>query len=207
MLAASRIALLALLACACFVTAPGLGAAPAEAAAKKNCGKQIIDEYFMSWRIKYHPQECYASALKQIDPDARMYSGIMGAIRAARARDRAKDNRAASGGDDAATGGSVAPYDGGDGGGTPDGAADSAAPVEPIEPLPVEEFPVEVPDAVDVPSDEASALSATAGEAASPVPTVDGVVPLPVAILMGLAGLVTLVGVGGLTVRWLDGPR
>lgn len=194
-----RIRLLVLVTCALAVAGVGLTAGTEPAAAAKNCGKQVIDEYFKSWRIKYHPQECYASALKQVDPDARMYSGIMAAIRAARARDRAKDAQAAS--DTADGGGSVAPSDGG---GTPPVEPDTAVPVEPIEPLPVDEPPVEVPEA---PIEDPGAITATAGEAAAPVPTVDGVVPLPVAILMGLAGLVTLVGVGGLTVRWLDGPR
>lgn len=200
MSAAARVRLLALVVCACAFGGLAIATAPADAA--KNCGKQVIDQYFFSGRIKYHPQECYASALKQIDPDARMYSGIMGAIRAARARDRAKDAEAASGGAETTdSGGSVAPSDGG---GTPPVEPDTAVPVEPIEPLPVEEPPVEVPEA---PIDDPGAITATAGEAAAPVPTVDGVLPLPVAILMGLAGLVTLVGVGGLTVRWLDGPR
>lgn len=198
--AAARIRLLVALVCACAFGGLAVAVAPADAA--KNCGKQVIDEYFFSGRIKYHPQECYASALKQIDPDARMYSGIMGAIRAARARDRAKDAQAASGGETTDGGGSVAPSDGG----APSDPTDSATPIEPIEPLPID-IPAEEPVAPDLPLDETEAVAVVAGEAAPPVPTVDGVVPLPVAILMGLAGLVTLVGLGGLTVRWLDGPR
>ena len=61
-----------------------------------NCGKALINEYFFTGRLAYHTQECYASSLKQIDPDARMYSGIMGAIRAARSRDKAADTKAAN---------------------------------------------------------------------------------------------------------------
>ncbi len=106
---------------------------PPQARASEACGKQVINEYFYTGRIKYHPQECYASALKQLDPDARMYSGIMGAIRAARARDKAADTRAATPIVEP-TDGDV--YDDGGGAGAGSGADpladDSALPVDPL---------------------------------------------------------------------------
>ncbi len=201
-MSATRIRVFLLIVALC-LTAPLAVTAPPASASTKTCGKQIIDEYFFSGRIKYHTQDCYASALKQLDPDAKMYSGIMGAIRAARARDRAADRKAASP--------AVAPADSddygggydGDSGGDPLVPGDSGMPIEPL---------ID-PDLTVDPSDEqpleegGDVIAVGSGEAALPTPTIGGQLPLPVFILIGLASILTLVGLGGLTVRWLDGAR
>lgn len=188
---------LLVLALALAVVAPGLVDPPAAAAAKKkNCGDEVINQYFFSGRIKYHAQECYALALKQVDPDAKMYSGIMGAIRAARARDKAKDEAAAQ------------PADG-----DSSGASEEIVPVQPIEidgePVPMETVPAQeapVPDeAADDPViAEVAAVDLTEDQAVISVPTVAARVPLPVVLLGLLAAVLTLVGLGGLAVRWID---
>lgn len=185
----------ALLALALVLAALAAGIADpsaAQAAKAKNCGTKIIDEYFFSGRIKYHPQDCYALALKQVDPDAKMYSGIMGAIRAARARDKAKDEAAAQPADDGSSAGSSGSFE----------------PVQPME-IPVETVPAEaapVPDeAVEDPVvAEVAAVDLTEDQAVVTVPTVAERVPLPVVLLALLAGVLTLVGLGGLAVRWID---
>ena len=169
-------------------------------AGAKECGKSVIDQYFNTGRIAYHQQACYSSALKQIDPDARMYSGIMGAIRAARARDATADAKATNP--------------------TPGSGAGSETP--PPQPEPPPEPPPEptvVPDgsevipllAVDSDALVASVREVritpaqpTTTQAAIAVPTLESRVPLGVILLGGLASVLTLVGVGGLTVRWLD---
>jgi len=165
----------------------------AQAAKAKNCGTKIIDEYFFSGRIKYHPQDCYALALKQVDPDAKMYSGIMGAIRAARARDKAKDEAAAQPADDA---------------GSSAGSSGDLEPVQPME-LPVETVPFEAAPVPDEAADdpvvaEVAAVDLTEDQASVTVPDVAERVPLPVVLLALLAGVLTLVGLGGLAVRWID---
>jgi hypothetical protein len=150
-----------------------------------NCGKALINEYFFTGRLAYHTQECYASALKQIDPDARMYSGIMGAIRAARSRDKAADTKAA------------------------------APVVEPeitdtTEPPPVDTLPLPDPlpptdTGADIPESRAGEIvPVETTQAALPTVTSPSQVPLTVILLGGLAVVLTLVGLGGLTVRWLD---
>ena len=164
----------------------------AQAAKAKNCGTKIIDEYFFSGRIKYHPQDCYALALKQVDPDAKMYSGIMGAIRAARARDKAKDEAAAQ------------PADGGSSAGSP-GSLEPVQPMEiPVETVPAEEAPVPDEAADDPVVAKVAAVDLTEDQAVVTVPTVAERVPLPVVLLALLAGVLTLVGLGGLAVRWID---
>ena len=192
-----RPALLAL-ALALAILAPVTADPPTAEAKKKNCGDAVINEYFFSGRIKYHPQECYALALKQVDPDAKMYSGIMGAIRAARARDKAKDEAAAQPADD--------------GGGT-SGSSDGFDPVMPMEidgeTVPMETVPVQdapVPDeaAGDPVIAEVAAVDLTEDQAVIAVPTVAERVPLPVVLLGLLAAVLTLVGLGGLAVRWID---
>ncbi len=192
-----RPALLAL-ALALAILAPVAADPPTAEAKKKNCGDAVINEYFFSGRIKYHPQECYALALKQVDPDAKMYSGIMGAIRAARARDKAKDEAAAQPADD--------------GGGT-SGSSDGFDPVMPMEidgeTVPMETVPVQdapVPDeaAGDPVIAEVAAVDLTEDQAVIAVPTVAERVPLPVVLLGLLAAVLTLVGLGGLAVRWID---
>ncbi len=158
----------------------------------KACGEAVIDQYFNTGRIGYHSQACYASALKQVDPDAKMYSGIMGAIRAARARDKAKDEAAS--------------------GQPSDAGADAAyEPLVPVQPMPI---PMETVEAQDAPlPDEAAddpvvaevaAVDLTEDQAVIAVPTVAERVPLPVVLLALLAGVLTLVGLGGLAVRWID---
>lgn len=184
------------LALACLIVAIGLVALPAAkpsaaGAAQKNCGKQIIDEYFFSGRIKYHTQDCYALALKQVDPDAKMYSGIMGAIRAARARDKAKDEAEAQ--PDASSGGE---------------ASEPLVPVQPME-IPTETVEAQAAPVPDEAADdpvvaEVAAVDLTDDQAVIAVPTVGERVPLPVVLLALLAGVLTLVGLGGLAVRWID---
>lgn len=168
-------------------------ATAAQGRSDKACGKAVINQYFNTGRIGYHPQECYASALKQVDPDAKMYSGIMGAIRAARARDKAKDEAAAQPADD---------------GGTSTTSTDALEPVQPME-LPVETVAAEaapVPDEAvdDAVVAEVAAVDLTEDQAVITVPTVAERVPLPVILLGLLAGVLTLVGLGGLAVRWID---
>ena len=84
---------LRLLAC----TAVAAVLAVAVPTASADCGQQVIDSYFNTGRIGYHAQDCYVQALGEVDADAKMYSGVMGAIRAARARDAAADARKAKG--------------------------------------------------------------------------------------------------------------
>ncbi|MEY4225644.1 MAG: hypothetical protein RL190_401 [Actinomycetota bacterium] len=158
--------------------APGIGAsavilvlcsaialpAPAGAAQGRSdsaCGKAVINQYFNTGRIGYHAQECYAAALKQVDPDAKMYSGIMGAIRAARARDKAKDEAAAQPADDA---------------GSSAGSSGDLEPVQPME-LPVETVPVDAAPVPDEAADdpvvaEVAAVDLTEDQAVVTVPTV-----------------------------------
>ncbi len=161
-------------------------------AGAKECGKSVIDQYFNTGRIAYHQQACYSSALKQIDPDARMYSGIMGAIRAARARDATADAKATNP--------------------TPDSGAGSETPPPQPEPTVVPDGS-EVMPLLAVDNDAlvasvrkvriAPAQPATT-QAAIAAPTIESRVPLGVILLGGLASVLTLVGVGGLAVRWLD---
>ncbi len=160
-------------------------------AGAKECGKSVIDQYFNTGRIAYHQQACYSSALKQIDPDARMYSGIMGAIRAARARDATADAKTTNP--------------------TPDSGSGSETPPPP-EPTVVPDGSEVIPLlAVDNDALIASvrkiritpAQPATT-QAAIAAPTIESHVPLGVILLGGLASVLTLVGVGGLAVRWLD---
>lgn len=152
-----------------------------------NCGKSLINEYFFTGRLKYHTEECYASALKQIDPDARMYSGIMGAIRAARARDKAADAKAA------------APVI------EPDTTDTTAPPVDTL-PIPDAVPPTLTTDAgtVTAESRAGTVVPIQTTQAALPTVTTPSQVPLAVILLAGLAVVLTLVGLGGLTVRWLD---
>jgi hypothetical protein len=196
---------LRLLVLALAALAVGVGA-PSGAEAKE-CGKEIIDQYFSTGRITYHAQACYASALRQIDPDARMYSGIVAAIRASRARDAAADRRREreqAAGD--ATGGDA-------------GAVDEPPAAEDPEPTFVEPAPEPVPQGEEVAPlaepeqdaliEEVRALDlepgATTAQALADVPaTAAEHVPLPVVLLGSLATLLTLVGVGGLVVRRLD---
>ena len=161
-----------------------------------NCGKALINEYFSTGRLAYHTQECYASALRQLEPDARMYSGIMGAIRAARSRDKAADTKASKA--------IVEP-----------GTTDTTE-VPPVDTLPVYDV-----DTLPVYNDVPPTLTTDAGivtaesragaivptettQAALPTVTTPSQVPLTMILLAGLAVVLTLVGLGGLTVRWLD---
>lgn len=156
-----------------------------------NCGKALINEYFFTGRLAYHTQECYASALKQLDPDARMYSGIMGAIRAARSRDRAVDTKAAN---------PIVEPDTTDTTGTTNAS--------PVDTLPIYD---DVPPTLTTDEGTVTAESRAGAivptettQAALPTVTTPNQVPLPVILLAGLAVVLTLVGLGGLTVRWLD---
>ncbi|MEI6688002.1 MAG: hypothetical protein WCN97_01430 [Thermoleophilia bacterium] len=172
-----RLAIVAVLLAALLAAVPSAGAA--------NCGKQLINEYFFSGHLKYHTQACYASALKQVDPDARMYSGIMGAIRAARARDKAADEKANQP--------DVTPVD----------TTADVVPTTPIDTLPVTTAPLPT---------ETVEPTITAEPRTGPIQTQAVVdtsssqpsVPLPVIVLGGLAALLMLVGLGGLAVRYLD---
>lgn len=189
-----------------------LGVAAPGGAQAEECGKEIIDQYFTTGRITYHAQSCYASALRQIDPDARMYSGIVAAIRASRARDKAADRRRereqaagdAAGGEDAGAGAGS--------GGEPPATEDPASTFVEPEPEPVpdgEEVAPLVPAEEDALIAEVRALDlepgATTAQALADAPaTAAEHVPLAVVLLGALAALLTLVGVGGLAVRWLD---
>ncbi len=172
----------------------------APAAGAKECGAQIIDQYFNTGKLaEYHSQDCYASALRQVDPDARMYSGIMGAIRAARARDKAADSK------------------------PPDKEPTTAPTADADTPTPTPTPAFVAPEAVPVQGEEAAALptpesdslqrevrridlgaTSVAEQAASPLPAVESHTPLIVVMLAVLALLLLLVGVGGVTARWLD---
>lgn len=156
-----------------------------------NCGKALINEYFYTGRLAYHTQECYASALKQLEPDARMYSGIMGAIRAARSRDKAADTKAAN---------PIVEPD------TTDTTGTTNAP--PVDTLPIYD---DVPPTLTTDEGTVTAESRAGAivptettQAALPTVTTPSQVPLTVILLAGLAVVLTLVGLGGLTVRWLD---
>jgi hypothetical protein len=154
-------------------------------ASASDCGKQVINEYFNTGHLGYHTQACYASALKQVDPDARMYSGIMGAIRAARARDKAADEKANQP--------DVTPVD----------TTADVVPTTPIDTLPVTTAPLPT---------ETVEPTITAEPRTGPIQTQAAVdtsssqpsVSLPVIVLGGLAALLMLVGLGGLAVRYLD---
>ena len=175
---------LAAVALSLLAVVPGAGA--------KNCGKEIIDEYFFTGRLKYHTQECYASALKQVDPDARMYSGILGAIRAARARDKARDNAAANPVTTDAGGGAteVAPVD------TLPVTTTEAPPQTQTAPADtaIPTLPPEPTSAPEIPATQAAAIERAA----------DNGVPLSVVVLAGLAALLTVVGLAGVLVRRLE---
>ena len=156
----------------------------------KNCGKAVIDEYFFTGRLKYHSQECYASALKQIDPDARMYSGILGAIRAARARDKARDNAAAN------------PV-------TTETTPADTTPVDPQPVTPTDTAPVTTAPPVDtaiptLPPEPSSSAAIPATQAAAIQKAADSGLPLSVVVLGGLAVLLTIVGLAGVVVRRID---
>lgn len=163
----------------------GLVLTNAPPAAAANCGKQVINEYFFSGRLKYHTQDCYASALKQVDPDARMYSGIMSAIRAARARDRAADEKANA----PATTEEETPVE--------------TQPTEPVETLPVT-TEIQPTETVEPIITAVPRTGPTQDQAAVDTSGAEPSVPLPVIILGGLATLLTVVGLGGLVVRRLD---
>ena len=162
----------------------GLLLTTAPPAAAANCGKQVINEYFFSGRLKYHTQDCYASALKQVDPDARMYSGIMSAIRAARARDRAADEKA------------NAPAT------TEETPVETQA-AEPVETLPVT-TEIQPTETVEPIITAVPRTGPTQDQAAVDTSGAEPSVPLPVIILGGLATLLTVVGIGGLVFRRLD---
>ena len=162
----------------------GLLLTTAPPAAAANCGKQVINEYFFSGRLKYHTQDCYASALKQVDPDARMYSGIMSAIRAARARDRAADEKA------------NAPAT------TEETPVETQA-AEPVETLPVT-TEIQPTETVEPIITAVPRTGPTQDQAAVDTSGAEPSVPLPVIMLGGLATLLTVVGIGGLVVRRLD---
>ena len=162
----------------------GLVLTNAPPAAAANCGKQVINEYFFSGRLKYHTQDCYASALKQVDPDARMYSGIMSAIRAARARDRAADEKA------------NAPA-------TTEETPVETQSLEPVETLPVT-TEIQPTETVEPIITAVPRTGPTQDQAAVDTSGAEPSVPLPVIILGGLATLLTVVGLGGLVVRRLD---
>lgn len=157
-----------------------------------NCGKALINEYFSSGRLSYHTQECYSSALKQLDSDAQMYSGITGAIRAARSRDKAADANSAA-----------APVVEPD---TIDTTGTTNAPPVDTLPVPDAEPPTLTTDAgtVTAESRARAIVPAETTEAALPTVTTPSQVPLTVILFAGLAGVLTLVGLGALTVRWLD---
>jgi hypothetical protein len=153
-------------------------------AAAANCGKQVINAYFNTGKLGYHTQDCYASALKQVDPDARMYSGIMSAIRAARARDRAADEKA------------NAPA-------TTEETPVETQSLEPVETLPVT-TEIQPTETVEPIITAVPRTGPTQDQAAVDTSGAEPSVPLPVIILGGLATLLTVVGLGGLVVRRLD---
>ena len=153
-------------------------------AAAADCGKQVINTYFNTGKLGYHTQQCYASALKQVDPDARMYSGIMSAIRAARARDRAADEKA------------NAPAT------TEETPVETQA-AEPVETLPVT-TEIQPTETVEPIITAVPRTGPTQDQAAVDTSGAEPSVPLPVIILGGLATLLTVVGIGGLLVRRLD---
>ena len=183
---------------ACLLAVCALGVAAPIAAA--DCGQSVIDSYFETGAIGYHSQACYAAALREVDADAKMYSGIMGAIRSARARDAAAD---------------AAKSRKADGVATTDGAADAATTTEasggsattagadtaPADPQPTtdEQPSTQVVDAAQpsdaaLPAEQASAVAAA--QDAGP--------PLAMIVLAALGALLALVGIGGLVVRRLD---
>lgn len=167
--------------------------------ASADCGKSVIDQYFSTGVIKYHEQKCYDSALKQIDPDARMYSGIMAAIRAARARDRARDNKAAEPEQPADTGTVV-----GEGGASADPAPLLIDEVVPeLEDLPAEELPAPLDESARA-ALEPDPVTTTA-LAAAPEIEEPPVTPLAVLMVGGLASLVTAAGLVGVAARRLTG--
>jgi hypothetical protein len=176
-----RRSLIALLAIGVFAVA-SQSTTPEAAAA--NCGKQVINAYFNTGKLGYHTQDCYASALKQVDPDARMYSGIMSAIRAARARDRAADEKA------------NAPA-------TTEETPVETQSLEPVETLPVT-TEIQPTETVEPIITAVPRTGPTQDQAAVDTSGAEPSVPLPVIILGGLATLLTVVGLGGLVVRRLD---
>jgi hypothetical protein len=152
----------------------------------------VIDQYFSTGKIQYHAQNCYSLALRQIDPDARMYSGIMAEIRAARARDRARDTRAAQ----------PAP--------PPSEAAPAAPPAEPVDLLEdvIEEIERTAPETTVEPTIAERTLDdevTTATAIAAPAYDEPAMTPLAVLMLGGLASLATATGLVGVAVRRLTG--
>jgi hypothetical protein len=113
-----------------------------------------------------------------------MYSGIMSAIRAARARDRAADEKA------------NAPA-------TTEETPVETQSAEPVETLPVttEIQPTETVEPIITAVPRTGSIQ---DQAAVDTSGAEPSVPLPVIILGGLATLLTVVGLGGLVVRRLD---
>jgi hypothetical protein len=161
-------------------------------AAAGDCGKQVISAYFNTGKIGYHSQACYASALVQVDPDARMYSGIMGAIRAARARDLAADQKAAQ---PAPPVTDTAPP-------PPSTATAAATTTSTSTTATVIDPPLSTAVATAVrPASGQAELSA---QAAATIAAAQPGVPLPVILLGGAAVLLAIVGLGALAVRYVD---
>lgn len=191
----TRMTPLRLLACALLVAALGVVAPVASA----DCGQSVIDSYFATGTIGYHSQDCYAAALTEVDADAKMYSGIMGAIRAARARDAAADaakarkahrrQTAVSGAD----GGSTDGADQGSAGATTAENPPTTGVDEPAATTAQVVMDAAQPRDAALPAEQASRVAA----ARDPGP------PLAVIVIAGLGALLLVVGVGGLAVRRL----
>lgn len=191
----TRMTPLRLLACALLVAALGVVAPVASA----DCGQSVIDSYFATGTIGYHSQDCYAAALTEVDADAKMYSGIMGAIRAARARDAAADaakarkahRRQTAGG--AADGSTDGADQGSEGATTAVETPPTTGDDEPAATTAQVVMDAAQPRDAALPAEQASRVAA----ARDPGP------PLAVIVIAGLGALLLVVGVGGLAVRRL----
>jgi len=60
--------------------------AVAQPSHRASCGSAVIAEYFSTGKVGRYGNSCYTDALRSLDPDARLYSGAVNAILAARFR-------------------------------------------------------------------------------------------------------------------------
>jgi len=66
---------------------------------RTGCGSRVIKEYFATGDVGAYSNECYSEALHSLDADARLYSGAVNAILAARFRASSVDSKSSTSGD------------------------------------------------------------------------------------------------------------
>ena len=66
---------------------------------RTGCGSRVIKEYFATGAVGEYSTGCYSEALRSLDADARLYSGAVNAILAARFRASSGGSKSSSSGD------------------------------------------------------------------------------------------------------------